>query len=248
MRLGAILVAVAGLVIGFACSDPPKKPGCKGDKDCKNGLVCSDNKCVECKDNAQCPKGKTCQANACVTEPECVRDDQCTGGKVCQAGKCTPCAADSECGPGGSCESGACKRANKCTTDTECADDEDCLDGFCKKAGAAANPGDVGCTLATVYFGFDEATIKQSEFDRLAANGQCLEKAKGKSVMLSGHTDSSGTEEYNIALSERRAQSVADYLARLGTDPARMQVVPKGETSSTGLGDDKDRRCEFQWK
>jgi peptidoglycan-associated lipoprotein len=248
MRVGAILVAVAGLVIGFACSDPPKKPGCKGDKDCKNGLVCSDNKCVECRDNSQCPKGKTCKANACVTEPECVRDDQCTGGKVCQAGKCTPCAADAECGPGGSCESGACKRANKCTTDTECADDEDCVNGFCKKAGAASNSGDAPCTLATVYFGFDEATIKQSERDRLDANGQCLEKAKGKSVMVVGHTDSSGTEEYNIALSERRAQSVADYLARLGTDPARMQVVPKGETSSTGLGDDKDRRCEFQWK
>jgi peptidoglycan-associated lipoprotein len=248
MRVGSILVAVAGLVIGFACSDPPKKPGCKGDKDCKNGLVCSDNKCVECKDNSQCPKGKTCTANACVTEPECVRDDQCTGGKVCQAGKCTPCAADAECGPGGSCESGACKRANKCTTDTECADDEDCVDGFCKKAGAASNPGDVGCTLATVYFGFDEASIKESERDRLNTNAQCLDKAKGKAVTLAGHTDSSGTEEYNIALSERRAQSVADYLARLGVDPARMQVVPKGETASTGLGDDKDRRCEFQWK
>ncbi|MBA2538527.1 MAG: OmpA family protein [Deltaproteobacteria bacterium] len=211
-------------------------------------MVCSDNKCVECKDNSQCPKGKTCKANACVTEPDCERDDQCTGGKVCQAGKCTPCATDSECGPGGACDSGACKRANKCTSDTECADDEDCVGGFCKKAGAASNPGDVGCTLATVYFGFDEATIKQSERDRLDANGQCLEKAKTKSVMVVGHTDSSGTEEYNIALSERRAQSVADYLARLGTDPARMQVVPKGETTSTGLGDDKDRRCEFQWK
>jgi peptidoglycan-associated lipoprotein len=248
MRVGAILVAVAGLVIGFACSDPPKKPGCKGDKDCKNGLVCSDNKCVECKDDSQCKDGKRCKANACVAEPECVRDDQCTGNRVCQAGKCKPCAADSECGPGGTCEAGACKRANKCTQDTECADDEDCVSGFCKKAGGAANPGDVSCTLATVYFGFDEATIQQSERDRLDANGQCIDKNKSKSVMLVGHTDSSGTEEYNIALSERRAQSVADYLARLGTDPARMQVVPKGETESTGLGDDKDRRCDFLWK
>lgn len=248
MRVGAILVAASGLVIGFACSDPPKKPGCKGDKDCKNGLVCSDNKCVECKDDSQCTGGKRCKANACVAEPECVRDDQCTEGKVCQAGKCKPCAGDSECGPGGTCEAGACKRANKCTQDTDCADDEDCVSGFCKKAGGTANPGDVSCTLATVYFGYDEANIQQSERDRLDANSQCLEKNKTKSVMLVGHTDSSGTEEYNIALSERRAQAVADYLARLGTDPARMQVVPKGETESTGLGDDKDRRCDFLWK
>ena len=52
----------------------------------------------------------------------------------------------------------------------------------------------------------------------------------------------------HIALSERRAQAVADYMARLGTDPARMQVVPKGETEPTGLGDDKDRRVEFKWR
>ena len=87
-----------------------------------------------------------------------------------------------------------------------------------------------------------------SERDRLDANAACIEKSNGKNVFLVGHTDTSGTEEYNIALSERRAQSVADYLARLGTDPARMQVVPKGETELTGLGDDKDRRVEFQWR
>ena len=79
------------------------------------------------------------------------------------------------------------------------------------------------------------------------AEPMSIEATKAKSVYLVGHTDTSGTEEYNIALSERRAQSVADYLSRLGTDPARMQVVPKGETEPTGLGDDKDRRVEFQW-
>ena len=157
------------------------------------------------------------------------------------------CATNADCGPGGSCEAGACKRGTKCTKDDECADDEDCKNGFCTKANA---PNDTGatCTLATVYFGFDDSSIQTSERDRLDANAQCIEKTKAKSVYLVGHTDTSGTEEYNIALSERRAQSVADYMARLGTDPARMQVVPKGETEPTGLGDDKDRRCDFQWK
>ena len=75
-----------------------------------------------------------------------------------------------------------------------------------------------------------------------------IEKTPGKNVYVMGHTDPSGTDEYNIALSERRAQTVADYLARLGIDPARLQVVPKGETEPTGLGDDKDRRVEFQWR
>ena len=250
--VGAVLaVAVAlAVVLGAlaGCGDKTKKPGsCAADKDCKAGQVCSENKCVECATDSQCPAGKKCSANACVAAAECTKDDQCPAGKVCQAGKCKACAADSECGPGGSCEAGACKRANKCAKDEDCADDEDCVNGFCKKASTAGTT-DATCTLATVYFGYDQATILQSERDRLDANAQCIEKTKGKQVYLIGHTDTSGTEEYNIALSERRAQSVADYLARLGADPARLHVVPKGETEPTGLGDDKDRRCEFQWR
>ena len=241
----ALVAACAGIALA-SCGGPSAKSGCKADKDCKNGQVCSAGKCVECIDDAQCPAGKRCSANACVAAAECLNDKQCPAGQVCQAGKCKACAADSECGPGATCQAGACQSAKPCTKDDQCADDEDCVQGFCRKAGATT-AGGAGCTLATVYFAFDDASIQPSERDRLAANVACVEKTKGKNVYLIGHTDTSGTEEYNIALSERRAQSVADYMARLGTDPARMQVVPKGETEPTGLGDDKDRRVEFQW-
>ncbi|HWU87765.1 MAG TPA: OmpA family protein [Kofleriaceae bacterium] len=250
--VGAVLVVALAVALGGAlagCGDGTKKPGaCKADKDCKAGQVCFNNQCVECTQDAQCPKGKRCSANACVAAAECTKDDQCPAGKVCQAGKCKACAADSECGLGGTCEAGACKRATKCAKDEDCADDEDCVNGFCKKGAGGGTSGDSGCTLATVYFGYDDASIQPSERDRLDANAQCIEKTKAKQVYLIGHTDTSGTEEYNIALSERRAQSVADYMARLGADPARLHVVPKGETEPTGLGDDKDRRCEFQWR
>jgi peptidoglycan-associated lipoprotein len=247
----AALAAVVGLILA-SCGGESKKPGsCKADQDCKAGQVCVDNRCVECKEDAQCPQGQKCSANACVASAECTKDEQCPLGQVCQAGKCKACASDNECGPGGSCEAGACKRASKCAKNEDCADDEDCVNGYCRKA-TAGNQGDATCPLATVYFGYDEAVIKDSEKDRLDANAQCIEKTiakvKDKQVLLLGHTDTSGTEEYNIALSERRAQSVADYLARLGVDPARMQIVPKGETEPTGAGDDKDRRCEFQWR
>ena len=248
--VGIVLVAASAMVFASlvaSCGDKPKAPGCKGDKDCKNGLKCSENKCVECGADSDCDKGEKCQANACVAAPECTKDDQCAAGQVCQAGKCKACSADTDCGPGGSCDAGACKRATTCTKDEDCADDEDCVSGYCRRAGAAAiNPGD--CPLATVYFGFDDSSIQASERDRLDANAQCIEKTKDKKVVLFGNTDTSGTEEYNIALSERRAQSVADYLSRLGSDPARLNVVPKGETEPTGLGDDKDRRVEFQWR
>lgn len=245
----AVLAAAGACILGIAlasCGGPSTKSGCKADKDCKNGQVCAAGKCVECTEDAQCPAGKRCSANACVAAAECLNDQQCPAGQVCQAGKCKACAADSECGPGATCQAGACQPAKPCAKDDQCADDEDCVNGFCRKAGGTTTGG-AGCTLATVYFAFDDASVQASERDRLAANVACVEKTKGKNVYLIGHTDTSGTEEYNIALSERRAQSVADYMARLGTDPARMQVVPKGETEPTGQGDDKDRRVEFQW-
>jgi peptidoglycan-associated lipoprotein len=248
-RRGAVLAAWLALgvcAIAASCGDSSKTPACKADKDCKKGQHCALGKCVECVEDGDCPAGKACQSNACVLALECQNDKQCPPGKVCQAGKCKACAADSECGPGGTCDAGACKPAKACTKDDQCADDEDCVNGFCHKAGSTS-VGDAGCMLSTVYFAFDDSTVQASERDRLAANVACIEKTKGKNVYVIGHTDTSGTDEYNIALSERRAQSVADYMARLGTDPARMQIVPKGETQPTGLGDDKDRRVEFQW-
>jgi len=245
---GAVLAAAAVVMFAFvvACGSKPKGPGCKSDKDCKDGLVCGDNKCVECNEDAQCPTGKRCEAHACVAKPECTKDDQCPMGQVCQDGHCKPCATDGECGPGGTCEAGVCQRPKKCSTDEDCADDEDCKDGLCQRAdGTKTNAG--GCQLGTVYFGFDSSSIEGGERDKLDTNASCIQKTTDKNVLVVGHTDSWGTEEYNIALSERRAQAVADYLSRLGTDPARLQVVPKGETEPTGLGDDKDRRVDFLW-
>ncbi|MCX5747246.1 MAG: OmpA family protein [Proteobacteria bacterium] len=247
--IGAALVAAVVFVaalVGASCGSKPKAPGCKGDADCKDGLTCSENACVECKSDLQCPKGKKCSANACIAAAECTRDDQCAEGKVCQAGKCKACAADGECGPGGTCKLGACERGKKCGKDADCADDEDCVNGICTRAAAGSNVSDA-CALQTVYFGFDDSSIQASERERLDTNATCMEKSKPKPIYLIGHTDTSGTEEYNIALSERRAQSVSDYLSRSGVDASRLQVVPKGETEPTGLGDDKDRRCEFQW-
>ncbi|HEY4238439.1 MAG TPA: OmpA family protein [Kofleriaceae bacterium] len=248
--LGPAVCALLAGAIGFAaasCGDKPKAPGCHGDKDCSAGLTCAANRCVECTNDSMCKDGKHCSAeDTCVAAAECTKDGDCTDGKVCHAGKCTTCATDDDCGPGGTCNAGACTRATKCAKDTDCADDEDCANGYCHKAGQPTTA-TAGCPLSTVYFSFDDSSIQQSERDRLDTSQKCIESTKGKSVYLIGHTDTSGTEEYNIALSERRAQTVADYIARLGTDPARLQVVPKGETEPTGLGDDKDRRVEIKW-
>ncbi len=250
-RIHLFLLAAVALVGSFALTGCPKKkaktPACETAADCKDGLACIDKTCQLCKADADCGDGMACKAGQCVAKPECSTDDDCGDGKVCKANKCTACAADAECGPGGKCQAGACARPKACKSDEECEEDEDCVNGRCLTATATA-PQDSTCALQTIYFGFDAATVEGVERDHLDANGTCLEKEAAKNVYVIGHTDESGTDEYNIALSERRGRAVADYLARLGVDPARLQIVPKGETSPTGLGEDKDRRVEMQWR
>jgi peptidoglycan-associated lipoprotein len=249
--VGAVLVAAASLLfalsLGGCPSKKPKNPACEGDDDCKDGKVCINKECRACTDDLQCDGGK-CNAGKCEAAAGCKADSECAAGQVCKAGTCTACVGDGDCGPGGKCSAGACERPKKCARDEECEDDEDCINGVCINPGAPVDAGSVSCTLNTVYFAFDDASIAATERERLDGNATCVEKNPSRSVYLVGHTDGSGTDEYNIALSERRAQSVADYLARLGVDPAKMSVVPKGETELTGLGDDKDRRVEFQWR
>ena len=245
--LAVLAVCVVVVAAVASCKKKPKTPACDGNDDCAEGLVCVNKQCVQCSTSAECGEGKECKEGACVAKAECTKDLDAPAGRASRAGQCRACANDGECGPGGQCLVGKCKRATACKVDEDCADDEDCIDGFCQRPWAGSG-GDAGCQLATVFFALDDASIAQSERDRLDTNQQCIEKHGAKSVMLVGHTDQTGTDEYNIALSERRAQTVADYLARLGTDPARLHVVPKGESELSGNGDDKDRRVEFLWK
>lgn len=251
-RHGLPLVAAALLALLAACPDKkPEDSTCKGDADCPEGLHCVNQQCLACGDDSHCPDGQVCEAGACVapSEPMCTSDDECPAGQACLDGTCRPCASDGECGPGGKCNQGACERAKACEQDTDCADDEDCIDGHCQKPWLGDVPEDLTCELATVYFDFDEAGIRDDSRDLLAANAECLRQApEDRGVYIVGHTDQSGTEEYNVALSERRARTVADYLARLGIDPARFQVLAKGEGEPTGQGDDQDRRVELEWR
>lgn len=106
---------------------------------------------------------------------------------------------------------------------------------------------DATCKLESIYFAHDDAGIAADARAALDRNNTCLLQQTG-TVTVVGHTDESGTDEYNIALSQRRGQTVADYLQRLGIDATRLHVVPRGETEPSGQGADKDRRVEFQWK
>ncbi len=105
--------------------------------------------------------------------------------------------------------------------------------------------------LETVfYFDFDQSTLKAATRAALDAQAARL-RTTDSSVRLEGHADERGTREYNLALGERRAKAVADYLAIQGVSRARMEVVSYGEERPISLRSDDNgwslnRRVELK--
>ena len=83
--------------------------------------------------------------------------------------------------------------------------------------------------LKTVYFALDNASIDEKGRMVLQANAQWLTRWPSTHVFIFGHTDERGTTEYNLALGDRRAAAVKEYLANLGVSPDRLVLVSKGE-------------------
>jgi peptidoglycan-associated lipoprotein len=247
----AVVGAFAALLLG--CPDKKLKyPSCAGDKDCKAAEHCVNKKCVQCADDSHCAAGEQCVAGACTKKDGfCSADGDCPAGQVCKENQCVACKSDGECGEGGRCVDGGCLRKGQCKNDEDCPEDEDCIKGVCTKAGAAGGGGDEPkCTLEAIQFGFDQYSIPDEAKPILQKNADCLSTTP-KGIAVIGMTDNRGTDEYNIGLSDDRAQSVITYLARLGIDPSRMRKVPKGEGEATGsdeAGWARDRRVEFKWE
>ena len=83
--------------------------------------------------------------------------------------------------------------------------------------------------LGDVYFDFDKAELRSEARERLAKNARFLAERREFVVTLEGHCDERGTNEYNLALGQRRATMASSYLASLGIAPERMVVVSYGE-------------------
>ena len=83
--------------------------------------------------------------------------------------------------------------------------------------------------LGDVFFAYDAVNITDEGRASLQKNLQWLNKWTSTKIMVEGHADSRGTNEYNLALGERRADAVRDYLVSLGLTAARVTIVSKGE-------------------
>ena len=105
--------------------------------------------------------------------------------------------------------------------------------------------------LGTVYFGFDKSDIKPEFAKVLRRNFEWIEEHPEAHLQLEGHCDERGTNEYNLALGERRSRAVYDYLVKtLGANPNQFTLISFGEERPTDFGHTesawgKNRRVEF---
>ncbi|HEY5937393.1 MAG TPA: OmpA family protein [Kofleriaceae bacterium] len=100
-------------------------------------------------------------------------------------------------------------------------------------------------------FSYNDAELQPSDRDILQQVAECLIRGplKGKNVQLVGRADPRGTDEYNLGLGARRAETVKTYLQRLGVPAARMSPTTRGELDASGAeenGWQRDRRVDLQ--
>lgn len=101
-----------------------------------------------------------------------------------------------------------------------------------------------------IYFDFDSSTVNDESVELIKHHGNYLSANPGASVRVEGHTDERGTREYNVALADRRAQSVERLLMFQGAGSDQITIISYGEEKPARLGHDEtawsmNRRVEL---
>ncbi len=215
-----------------ACSSV-KYPACNEDKDCKNknpenpNEVCVNKKCEECREDSDCKDGLLCKENKC--EPECTTDAQCDSPKICKEQKCAyECEKKEDCDSGYTCKENKCELDVECTTDAQCEAPKVCIDNNCVIKQEKISKTVELCQLQKVNFDFNEYIITSEARSILEQNAECIKSRPDQVVVIVGHCDERGTEEYNLNLGQKRANAVKRYLKSLGIT-ANIRTVSKGE-------------------
>jgi peptidoglycan-associated lipoprotein len=102
----------------------------------------------------------------------------------------------------------------------------------------------------TVHFKYDSAAVQKSEKANLEAVASALSADATAKLLIEGHCDERGTDEYNRSLGERRALALREALAKIGVDPSRVRTISYGKDKPADTGHDeaawaKNRRGEF---
>ena len=137
-------------------------------------------------------------------------------------------------------------------TETTAAEQTD--NGFSGEAVTENAPTDSAVTapasMERIYFDFDQYTLSSSARQTLEANAAFLKANPMVKARIEGHADERGSDEYNLALGERRARAARDYVVSLGVSPDRLAIISYGEEvpldpRHTEDAWAKNRRAEF---
>lgn len=104
--------------------------------------------------------------------------------------------------------------------------------------------------LKTVFFDYDKSTLSGEAKKVIAGNVEWMKKNTNTKVQIEGHCDNRGSIEYNVALGERRANAVKDYMASLGIAGSRLATISYGEEKPLVSSENenawkKNRRANF---
>jgi len=220
---------------------------CCEDGDCpEERPKCKDNRCVECIEDGDCPEEKPyCENEKCVYECEIDADCERRGktGMICKDHKCQwECETDEDCSEGFECKDHHCVPKCACQTDADCPEGQMCQDCECIDKPA--------CEMQTIHFDFDRYNLRSMDREILDQNAECLKERTDMMVTIEGHCDDRGTEEYNIALGDKRARAAKRYLMNLGIGRGRLKTISYGEgrpvcNSATEDCWSDNRRAEF---
>lgn len=104
--------------------------------------------------------------------------------------------------------------------------------------------------MLPIYFDFDQAGVRGDQTSRLERNADYMKSNLSRNLVIEGNSDERGTNEYNLALGERRALNAKNYLIELGLEEYRMRTVSYGEerplfTGQTDFDWSQNRRDDF---
>jgi len=105
--------------------------------------------------------------------------------------------------------------------------------------------------MERINFDFDQFTLSAEARSILGNNAKYLQANSDTNVVIEGHCDARGSDEYNLALGESRALAAKNYLVSLGIDAKRLSVISYGEEKPLVMGDGEsawaqNRRAEFK--
>jgi peptidoglycan-associated lipoprotein len=108
--------------------------------------------------------------------------------------------------------------------------------GAFDSSGNPLMPGTNQPLARTFYFGYDQATLSQNDLAILEMHADVLAAHPDRRILIQGHCDERGTREYNLALGERRSNTVRRFLASAGVSSNQLDMVSYGEERPEDAG------------